>query len=292
MPPTCIIPTAAVPRQTELDRTKAFCDKGRKKDILSSRLGYSQRATLNFSPKMFHDLLTRLVVPNTYDGVRVYFAANDPDDINTGYYAKGDQKQLNLIFASTALSGSKYEDDPTNYYIISPGGLVNLPDPTDPSTDPEDDIFTHWTQYYLNNSQPALIEDGAAVTGNSSFEETNSLWYTTTLLQRDPKGKMGLLDFVECLMANYSDPTKPGYFDQVIVEYAGFLQNESEPEKFPWYQLTLIFNFHQTDGTHGAGKDNYFSLAFADLDKQEKNYWLLSGTGTDTGTPCPPLVCP
>jgi hypothetical protein len=277
MPQTCSKAGAIIEKPVSDARIALFLNK--KKKILDDAL-YPQtdNAFVVYSFEVFIRMMEIFAFRrDIYNGVRVYpgsylTVAGDP---GSDYIPAGQEGKLTLIFVPTKpgkdQDGSPNGlnvDDADNVYTICGNMLVHLPNPA--NVPPRASTASNWIRNF-QNKLPNLEKDGSTFTGNTSFKETRSLWYSMNSIAGNNMDDPGLISYARCMNQTPDDPTNP--VDGVIAKFACFLPNDGK--QYPYYQLTLIFDLHQKQDQQMAG--SFGSLPFG-----------IKGVDTDTGLPCPP----
>ena len=210
--------------------------------------------------------------PKGYSGVRVYFATI-PDDQGPGI-PTGRAGHLTLIAAATLESSfgtTKYEfDDPGSYYHLF-----------DQCYGLDATTANGWINHFQTDRRPDLIDAGRIFTNTNGFVETSSLWYPMSTIKGSvispTVGDIGMIGALQCGLGYTPNP-----ITGMSAAYACFLQNENEPAKFPYFQLTVNFILHQKND-HGLGRRHLVLGSTS----------LRGLSDADTGLPCPPSnTCP
>ncbi len=272
-------------------RIKLYTDY--KKPVLDRIIGYKNEiSVIQYDPNVFLQLLNKITEPTSpvdpteklYDGMRVYFAnyCYHPNDCDGNTCIPTDpssatndcRDNLTLIFVPTSLNSGDHLDDISNCIIIKKSDqgdeVFNLPNPATVGSK-EKDTASRWIKNFQNGKGIALATDARFRTGNANFMETNSLWYSLEIIQ-------DLIDYLTCLLTD-NPPIKC-----VKIHIASFITPEESPQKYPSFQLSLVFEFYQPGVDKEKGQSIYFgSKSFA---KMKGNN--LGGGDSDTGLPCPP----
>jgi hypothetical protein len=229
----------------------------------------NQSPTIPISLAVFVRLLKKLASKPEYNGIRVYFACYPDRPVKGGLVPPKQGGQLTLLFVPTRPVAGWVTgvDDPDQYYYLYEDQLHHLPTPG--TVDIDKDHVTSWISHYRNDRVNALQADG----GNG-FTETCSLWYSMVSIKGGP-GENGLIKFIACMKAY-----KPNPVIGLSVQLAAFTHDD--PPKFPFYQLSLIFDLVQEHDTKGS---NLLAFGSGSLP--------LRDNPADTGIPCPPATnCP
>ncbi len=225
----------------------------KKKAVLDGLIGFKGELDhLTVSVPVFLELLNFLTEERRrYSGLRVYFASYrwSEDDPCSRYIPSGQEENLTLIFVPTtevAQNGSTMQrDDLDNCFIIAHNRLIRLPNPGEVA--PGLDTASNWVKHYQKKI-PALSLDGARVTGNGGFRETNSHWYKIAIFL-DGDDTPGLISYIDKLRNDPVDPLLaivPQFACYTNTDTAEVQMGTSATLSVPLqYQLTLLFQLRQ-----------------------------------------------
>jgi hypothetical protein len=284
---------AILPEDLGSKRIKAFRDPNKFKvldQITLKAVGKNARKFYQLNLDKFQELLSKFRDPD-YNGIRAYFACypDKPNNRERGIVPIGEEGQLTLIFVPTR----KFDDldtgtdDPAEFWHLGTDGeLTPLPIPG--TVPPEQDTVTRWIRHYRENRMKALEQDGIE-TKNPEFKETRSHWYDLKIIAGDvPSNDIGLIAFVEC--ARRETENNPNPVVGLYIQWAAFLTDEKEPQKYPPYQLTVIFQLRQKNDP--LPSEDVLPLV-GGLSFGSISISMNQIIPADTGLPCPPLnYCP
>lgn len=251
----------------------------KKHGVLSSLIGKSETTYLYFSNADFHALMDQADAAGA-SGLRMYFASycltglDEVDEIVRAGY----DNLLTLIFAPT-------DNTPTDlgqYFIFNPnGGLLSIPKP----------IAKILVSAYHNVKVP-LLQAVIADCGNSSFQETQSMWLALDKF----KGTCGLVREMDCQGASGLSAFIGTYPVNFVLP---------EGNKNVSWQLTVVFELAKTIRyLNNTGYIYHFDIEDTDGFSNRKPCDAPSGsvstttitidhpswhmTGGNTINPCPP----
>lgn len=274
---SCTSTGCIVPSNRSGERIKLFSTT-KKKVLDDCNYPQTENAVISYPFEIFIRMLEIFAYRrDIYSGLRVYLASylNVPGDPGSSHIPANHEGKLTLIFVPTrSPDGIHHKDDLSNMYTICDNRLVQLPDP---STVPaRADTASNWIRNFQQNRVSSLEADGKKVTGNNTYLETRSLWYSMDSIAGDGHLEVGLIAFARCMNQAQVNPV-----DGIVVRFACFVpgDNAGQTGKYPYYQLTLIFDLHQQNDPPETG------ISFGSGQST-----LPSGVPTDTGLPCPPDV--
>jgi hypothetical protein len=277
---------AIIPGTLATERVKAFKDSKKFHEldtVTMTAVANHAEPVYQLDLDLFLGLLKKFKAAD-YNGIRVYFACypDDPNEVERDIVPTDKEGQLTLIFVPTRKHNNLITgtDDPTEFWHLgSDGQLTHLPIP---GTVPvEQDIVTSWVRHYRKNRMNVLEQDGKASTNNPNFQETRSHWYNLDNIAGNGATDIGLISYVTCARQQAVNP-----ITELYIQWAAFLATEKEPDKFPKYQLSIIFYLRQQLDPP-PNKDNMFPIANPIV------FGSIMSEAADTGLPCPPLTyCP
>ena len=325
------LPTSIIDPTLAGQRRQYFLTK--KKAVLDGLIGYKAELDhLTISVPVFLELLHFLTEERRrYSGLRVYFASHlwSEEDPCSRYIPSGQEENLTLIFVPTteiAQNGNTMQrDDLDNCFIIAHNRLIRLLNPGEVA--PGLDTASNWVKHYQKKI-PALSLDGARVTGNGAFRETNSHWYKIAIFL-DGTDTPGLISYIDKLRNDPVDPLLaivPQFACYTPTDTAEVQMGTSATISVPLqYQLTLLFELQQKNdpvpnpvffgfgmkhhlddlaraaaegGPAVKGEEVDGDIAVAPAAVAQKAVAaapLAAGQAqpedSDTGFPCPPYIC-
>lgn len=208
-------------------------------------------------------MLNQFAAPASgYNGMRVYFGCY-PNPQGPAPAPSGQAGQLCLLFVPTTPDGSATgQDDTNNTYHLYDTTLTKLDNST----------ACAWKARYHSYIIPVLEGFGQKL--RSGYNETRSLWYPMSSISGG-SGDIGLIALIDCGLV-YQDNPVIG----MNVQLGCFAMYE-DITKWPYYQLTVIFDFQQQNDSAGM------TLSFGSIESIK-----LAHDGAfpaDTGLPCPPF---
>jgi hypothetical protein len=266
-PPTSVpFPSSPdiLPAALAQGRLSLFCNSN-KKTVLDGCMPSGKAITsIPLCVNKFLHLLTYFsAIPGMYNGVRVHFGCY-PNPQGPAPAPQGQDGQIALLFVPTTGPGNdpaNSQDDNTKLYYFYDTTLMLL----DAAT------VKAWKFNYKNLVAKTLTADGINV-ADKGFYETCSLWYEMDSIISRP-GATGLIELIQDGLSYTANP-----IIGLNAQLCCFIKDELST-KFPFYQLTLTFNFPQLHDAAGFAVGSVISLT--------------NLIPTDTGIPCPPAGnCP
>ena len=245
------LPTSIIDPTLAGQRRHYFLTK--KKSVLDGLIAYKGELDhLTYSVPVFLELLHFVTEePGRYSGLRVYFASHlwSEDDPCSRYIPSGQEENLTLIFVPTTSVGQNgntyHRDDLDNCFVIAHNRLIRLPRPGEVA--PGLDTASNWVKHYQKKI-PAMSLDGARVTGNGGYRETNSHWYKIEIF-KDSADAPGLISYIDKLRNDPVDPLVaivPEFACYTTTDTAEIQTGPSATLSVPLqYQLTLLFQLQQ-----------------------------------------------
>ena len=288
--PNCGNTGAVLPGSLGPERVRYFTTDTYKFSLLNQ---VTFNAVGNFAESVYQLNLTKFLElldkfnPTVYNGIRAYFACypDEPNAEERPYVPAGMEGQLTLLFVPTfddpnAIQSGK--DDDHQFWHLGSGSIGKLtPLPRPGTVSQQEDIVTRWISHYQQNRMYHLEQDGKTATGSQDFRETRSHWYSMKTIAGDGAKDKGLLFYINCARQPGDNPVI-----ELYIQWAAFLATEQAPDKYPKYQLSIIFYLRQQKDPP-PNKHNMFPVVNPIV------FGSLISASADTGLPCPPLnYCP